>query len=299
MKYFILLFLFIFSSAYGATCTTTTRSNYSTGQVLSSSSLNADFNQLVTKVNSLDGGCVTDGTLEASSLNATDFAAVINGIQQGCGLVYVDANTVGVGKCILSVNGTFVKTTGQTNVMWGCSSCSSEVTSTTYYIYAKTGSSGTTLNLLISTTAPNADGYDGSGNKVLGKFYNDSLSAINKGSLINWRVNDFSKSGVDNFTFSFGAAITTICSTSPCAYIDQFNQYVSGITRSFTGTYPVALTKTFESVKCWGNVSRAAGAGLLVPVNATGSVTSITLNTTAVDGATAADTYGTIHCEGY
>lgn len=68
---FLFLYLFLFSNLYAATCTTTTRNNYSSGQVLTSSALNADLNQLVSKVNSLDGGCITDATLEESALQGT------------------------------------------------------------------------------------------------------------------------------------------------------------------------------------------------------------------------------------
>ena len=75
---FSLSFLFIFSNSYAATCTTTSRTNYSSNQVLTSTALNADFNQLVTKANSFDLGCGTDGTLEFSSLNAADFASITN-----------------------------------------------------------------------------------------------------------------------------------------------------------------------------------------------------------------------------
>lgn len=299
MKYFILLTFFILSSAYGATCTTTSRTNYSTGQVLTSSALNADLNQLVTKVNGLDGGCVTDGTLEAAALNSTDFAAVTNGIHQGCALSYSDANTLSVDKCILSVNGAFVKTSTASTVTWLCSGCAAEAASTQYYVYAKTGSTGTTLNLLISTTAPNGDGYDGSGNKILGEFYNNASSAIEITSIMDWKSTGFLRKSVDVFTFSYGDGATTVCATNPCTYLDQYGQYITSVTRFATGVYPVTLSKTYTSIKCTGAVSRAASMGLFVPINSTGSVSSITINSFAVDGTTTADTYGTVHCEGY
>jgi hypothetical protein len=76
---FILLFL-ISLNLYAATCTTTTRTNYTSSQVLSSSALNADFNQLVTKANAFDGGCVTDQTLELSALKDSDFNPSVTAI---------------------------------------------------------------------------------------------------------------------------------------------------------------------------------------------------------------------------
>lgn len=297
MKYFLPLIFFIFTSAYGATCTTTTRTNYQTGQVLTSSALNADFNQLVTKVNSLDGGCVADGTLEAGALNSTDFAAVTNGIHQGCALSYIDANTVSIGKCMVSVNGSFVKTTIATNVTWGCSGCSSEVASTAYYVYAKTGSTGTTLNLLLSTSAPESDGYDGSGNKVLGRIFNNASSAIEP-LMSNWKTGSFVEEK-DNFTFSYGTTnATTVCSASPCTYLNQATNKVTSVTLGLSGVYTATFARTYNSVKCSGNVSQAAKKGFVAPANAAAS-NSVTFTTVDIDGATAVNTYGTIECEGY
>jgi hypothetical protein len=139
----------------------------------------------------MDGGCVTDNTLELDALNTTDFAPLLNGIHQGCKVSWSDANTLSVSKCIATINGENLRTTIATTVTWGCTSCSAEVVSTQYYLYAKTGSTGTTLNLLISTTAPNEDGYDNSGNRILGKFYNNYLSNIDAYSIDQWSVNDF------------------------------------------------------------------------------------------------------------
>lgn len=191
MKLFY-LFLFIFSINYSfaATCTATSRTNYTTGQVLSSASLNADLNQLVTKANAMDGGCISDSTLEVTSFDSS-FDAVKSGIRDGCDISYVDTNTVQIGKCILGVNGLFVRTSTTTNVTWGCTSCSAEVSSTQYYVYAKSGSTGTTLNLLISTGAPTSDGYDGSGNKILGRFVNNPSSNIDQYSISGWSGNRF------------------------------------------------------------------------------------------------------------
>jgi hypothetical protein len=192
MKIFILLLLVIFSlNSFGATCTSTTRTNYVTSQVLTSSALNADFNQLVTKANSFDGGCVADGTLELSAMNTTDYAPVLKGIQEGCKVSYSSASTISVGRCLASVNGAMVATTSANTAAFGCSGCSAEVASTTYYAYIKTGSTGTTLTPSILTTAPNEDGYNASGDKVLARFYNNASSNIDQYSIDQWHVNKF------------------------------------------------------------------------------------------------------------
>lgn len=191
MKLF-LIFLFLVVAtreAFSATCTNTTRTNYSTGQVLTSSALNADLNQLVTKLNAFDGGCTTSGTLEFDALNTSNFGAMLNGITEGCKVSRSDSNTLSVGKCIASVNGNLIKTSSANTVTWGCSGCAGEASSSTFYVYAKTGSTGTTLDLLISSTAPGEDGYDVSSNKVLGSFYNDSSNNIATGGIHQWVKN--------------------------------------------------------------------------------------------------------------
>lgn len=188
---FLFLSLFLTTNLFGATCTSISRSNYSANSVLGSSALNTDFNTVYNAANALDGGCITDNTLELSALNTTDFSGLLNGIVQGCKVSYSDANTLSVGKCLANVNGFNIRTTVATTVTWGCTSCSAEVASTLYYLYIKTGSTGTTLNLLISTTAPNEDGYDNSNNKVIAKFYNNVSSDIDQYSISQWLVNSF------------------------------------------------------------------------------------------------------------
>jgi hypothetical protein len=186
-----LLIFLLASAAMGATCTSTTRNNYVTNQVLTSSALNTDFNQLVTKVNAFDGGCITAGTLESDALNTTQFAPMLKGVKEGCKVSYSSASTISIGRCLAAVNGNFVTTAIATTASFGCTNCSAEVASTRYYVYIATGSSGTTLTPLILTTAPNEDGYDNSGNKVLARFYNNASSDIDQYSIDQWLVNRF------------------------------------------------------------------------------------------------------------
>ncbi len=311
MKYFILLLslfitLSITNEAYSATCSSTSRTNYTTGQTLTSTALNADFNQLVSKVNSLDGGCVTDGTLEASALSAADFATVTNGIHQGCALAYVDGNTVQVGKCILSVNGTFVKTTATTNVTWGCSGCSSEVVSTTYYVYARSGSTGTTLNLLISTTTPGSDGYDVGGNKFLGRFYNNSSGAIDIQSVNTWVSAGYSASdglnqtpgatsSIDTFAFHYEGSPGN-CSTGNCV-LTQIGSVVTSMAWQSTGSYLVTLNRTYSSIVCSGAASGATGSLDLVMTGGNDGDNTIDIFTSVSGaGTTGANSAGKVMC---
>lgn len=184
-------------NAEAGTCTTITRSNVAANSILTSTTYNNDLNSIYAPFNttdpgSLDGGCVEPSTLESDSLNSADFAPVLNGIHEGCKVSKSDDATISVDRCMLSVNGNFVRTTSATTVTWGCTnpSCSAEAASTDYYVYAASDSSSTDLNLVILDTAPNGDGYDSSNNKVLGWFRNNNSSDIASGPL-NWYVDDY------------------------------------------------------------------------------------------------------------
>lgn len=177
MKIFILLLMVLISkNVYSGDCTSISRTNNSANTVLTSTKYNADHNTAYTAINSADGGCIQDGTLEDGALNSTDFAVILNTPILGCEVTRSDAATISVAPCKAAVNGTYVNTATSTNVSWGCTSCASEATGTEYYIYLKTGATGTEIgdDLLISTTAPNDNGYDSSDNRMLGKFFNNS-----------------------------------------------------------------------------------------------------------------------------
>jgi hypothetical protein len=192
MKNFILLLaFFLISYVHAGTCTSISRTNSASLSVLTSTKYNTDLNTVYSAYNAIDGGCITSGTLESDALNTSDFAPLLKGLQQGCKVIYSNASTVQIDKCIASVNGEFVATTTTTNAAFGCSGCSSEVASTTYYVYIQTGSAGSALTPLILTTAPNNDGYDNTGNKVLARFYNNGLSNIDQYSIDQWSVSRF------------------------------------------------------------------------------------------------------------
>lgn len=254
IKIFLTLFLFSFSTVYAATCTTTSRSNYTTGQVLTSAALNADLNQLVTKANAMDAKCLIDGTVGFAALNATEFETIVNGIQSGCKISYSDANTISVGKCIATVNGYSIRTTIATTVTWGGTS-SVEAVSKTYYVYIKTGSTGTTLNLQMTTTVPNEDGYDSSGNKAIGSFYNNAASAIDSSSLKQWLVNSLMTT-TDVLTVPGGGKPVLVSALVSDAGVvsaedEDFmngNFVVSG-TSIYTGTFVSSYWRT--SPHCW------------------------------------------------
>lgn len=198
----ILLLFLLTNISYAATCTSISRTNYSANQVLTSSSLNDQFNTAYTFLNAWDFGCGTAGTLESDSLNATDFATPLRAIQHGCKVSYTDSNTVSISKCYAAVNGAWVAKSTATSLAFGCGGCASDSASTVYYAYISTGSTGSTLNAVISTTAPNDDGYDNSGNKVLARFYNNASSAIDTLSIDQWHINRFIPTNTTNTSYT-------------------------------------------------------------------------------------------------
>lgn len=192
MKSIILLIFLVASlNAFSGTCTSDSYTPSLANTVLTSTKYNSDNSTLYDRLaGNLDAGCLQDNTLEAAALNNTEFAPVLNGIHEGCLVSKSDAATISVDKCLLSIGGNMVQTTSATTATWGGSGFASEAASTDYYVYAKTTSTGSTLDLLFSTTAPNNDGFDGSGNKALGKFRNDPSSDIDS-NVVNWHTNKF------------------------------------------------------------------------------------------------------------
>jgi hypothetical protein len=258
-KLIFLLVLLCSFQALGATCTSTTRNNYTTNQVLTSTALNADLNQLVTKANAMDAGCLTNGTLEAAALNSTDFAVPLKAIKEGCKVSYSSATQVSIGKCLSAVNGAFVSTTIATTVAFGCTNCSAEVVSTTYYVYIATGSTGTTLTPLILTTVPNEDGYDDLGNKVIGSFYNNASSDIDQYSLRQWVVNQFISLETPSYPsiskpkicyYAFGGASATLASPTECTTgtcVEVYDSCGTGTAPTWTGSVGTYLNMTFAA----------------------------------------------------
>lgn len=246
MKIFLALIISLVSGlSFGATCTSLSRNNYSTNQILTSSALNADFNQIVTGHNAFDAGCVTSGSLESDALNSTQFQPLLKGVKEGCKVSYSSATQISIGKCLAAVNGNFVYTSVATTASFGCTNCSAEVASTTYYVYIATGSTATTLTPLILTTAPNEDGYDNSGNKVLARFYNNSSSDIDQYSIDQWIGNRFvpTNTAPVAYTPSIGSGVGTAASVVFKWYRrDNFLHVYGTFTSGTTAAASVAIS---------------------------------------------------------
>lgn len=109
--------------------------------------------------------------------------------------------------------------------------------------------------------------------------------------------------GVDKFAVSYGATITTNCTTtsSVCAYNDAIGSTVSINHGASTGVYSITAPKTYSKLKC--QITAASTSQSSVGVQGTGSALSCancsTLSfTTGAVGTGAVDTFGNVECIG-
>jgi hypothetical protein len=91
MKLIISLFFLLTSfKAFSLCSTVLSRNNYTTNQVLTSSALNTDFNQLVTKTNEIDGDCITDATLPRAKLETSAFNLTVTAVSATYSILTTD-----------------------------------------------------------------------------------------------------------------------------------------------------------------------------------------------------------------
>lgn len=115
---------------------------------------------------------------------------------------------------------------------------------------------------------PNIQGYGNSGPYSSGStLANGGTETRPKNAYVNYCIRTTSQSTivgsfqgynetpgtsrVETFSFSYGTTnATTICSASPCSYLDQIGSAVTSVTRSGTGAYRLNTSKTFTKLKC-------------------------------------------------
>jgi hypothetical protein len=103
---------------------------------------------------------------------------------------------------------------------------------------------------------------------------------------------------IDTFSFSYGTTnATTVCSASPCSYLDQIGSAVTSVTRTGTGAYTINFGKTYTKLKCTSS-SVGAVAGTQDPITCTSSCSSVSFITRATTTGSAQDNYGTVYCQG-
>lgn len=104
---------------------------------------------------------------------------------------------------------------------------------------------------------------------------------------------------VDAFSVSYGTTnATTVCSASPCSYLDQIGTAVSSITRTALGSYSLNTTRTYTKLKC--SITSANTGWPVPPYTATtcANCSSLAFNTAQTNNGTTSDSFGTIVCQG-
>lgn len=254
MRNFIILTILIFTKNIYAACDTPiARTNFSPNTVISSTAMNSQLNTAYTHVNDLDGSCVTDATITSAKLDTSDLGPVVKAPKVGCEVTRTNASTLSIDECIMAVGGNMIETTAATSVTWGCTGCASEATNTVYYLYADSTSDTTTIVPIISTTAPDGDGYS-SGDRILGKFYNNGSGDIVSDSVVNWVENRFDFQTVFfSYNSDSGATATTGANWLYEDILeDNYGFYntttgVATIPSGFEGKYNITATKRTNS----------------------------------------------------
>lgn len=104
---------------------------------------------------------------------------------------------------------------------------------------------------------------------------------------------------VDHFSVSYGTTnATTVCSASPCSYLDQIGNAVSSVTWNSAGNYNLNFVKTYSKMKCTMNQNIASNAyGWNTPISCSNcnTVNFLTYNSGGTSGQ---NTVGTITCDG-
>ena len=102
---------------------------------------------------------------------------------------------------------------------------------------------------------------------------------------------------IDTFSVSYGTTnSTTVCSASPCTYLDQIGTAVTSITRSGTGAYSLNTSRTYLKLKCKGNAGTSSLYYIVSGPLSCANCNALSFFTGA--GVSAADTFGELMCQG-
>jgi hypothetical protein len=106
---------------------------------------------------------------------------------------------------------------------------------------------------------------------------------------------------VDHFSQSYGATISTPCSTPStlCAYNDALGTSAPITRNASTGNFTIAFPRTYTKAKCtYSGVTSSAGAPAGITVSSCASCASMTFVTWNTTSGAASDSYGTVTCDG-
>lgn len=105
---------------------------------------------------------------------------------------------------------------------------------------------------------------------------------------------------IDTFSFSYGTTnATTVCSASPCSYLDQIGTAVTSVTRSGAGAYTMNLSKTYLKLKCSFTMNNGGSSSIHLAGGAPSCTNCNALSfNTALENNVATDSLGTVDCKG-
>ena len=151
--------------------------------------------------------------------------------------------------------------------------------------------SDTALNLLLG------DRSASNGQRDIRIIIRPLLSAYNRFHLTG---NEITTKGVNNpefFSVSYGATATTACIVNgACAFMDQIGNTVSSISRTAQGSYSMVLGKVYSKIKCsLTAVSGTANGGATLTNPSAYNTNTVTFSN-GLQGTSAYDSYGTLHC---
>jgi len=102
---------------------------------------------------------------------------------------------------------------------------------------------------------------------------------------------------VDTFSVSYGTTnATTVCSASPCSYLDQIGTAVTSVTRSSAGSYSLNTVKTYVKLKCTASVHQNGTSYASMVGGSCSNCSAIAISTGT--GTSSVDTTGTVSCQG-
>jgi hypothetical protein len=101
---------------------------------------------------------------------------------------------------------------------------------------------------------------------------------------------------IDMFSVSYGTTnATTVCSASPCSYLDQIGTAVTSVTRVGIGDYSINTSKTYLKLKCTAGF-QGSDFGTSAPIRCE-NCSSIQLKTGDTAGSFQ-NSFGTLQCQG-
>jgi len=234
----------------------------------------------------------------ASTTNATVFSwqVSVTGVVSGENLDVINGNCTDANPSVCSFN---------SNIFTVAPNCTTTSTNTANNLAITVPASSTTASVtiqqnssLVATREPFTVSCQKSGA--------DYVSAANSGVVATTLTGYVQTPGISSgnvavFSASYGTTNgTTVCSASPCSYLDQIGTEVTSVTRASAGAYTVNLSRTYTKLKCTINGSLSSTTPATFTNMFCSSCNSIGISSYNIDAAPpiAINSNGTFTCVG-